>query len=130
MTKLVSVKLTGSFERHLESIEQFLEEAGASSAFDVLLHDLLTTVIPNLERYPGMGRSFFRRSPQSVESINALARLEAQLLAMNADQEALREYVMAHHLVLYVWIGKTLYLLAIRHHRQLSFDVESLWLEE
>lgn len=35
--------------------------------------------------------------------------------------------VMTHYLLLYARIKDTVYLLSIRHQRQLSFDFEALW---
>lgn len=121
------VKLTANFERNLADIERFLTEAEAPRAYDALLDELLDTVIPNLERFPGMGRSFMGRSARSVETANALEALRAKLSALTTDPEALREYVLADYLLLYAQIRGNLYLLTIRHHRQLSFDFESLW---
>ena len=116
------VKLTASFERNLEEIERFLLEAESSHLFDVLLEQLADTVIPNLERFPAMGRSLLERPAGSVEVINAVARLENQLDAITRDGE-LREYVMPHYLLLYALIDGVVYLLSIRHERQLSFDL-------
>ncbi|MDD2926184.1 MAG: type II toxin-antitoxin system RelE/ParE family toxin, partial [Rhodoferax sp.] len=50
------VKLTANFERNLEEVEAFLLAADAPQAFDALLDELSDTVIPNLERFPRMGR--------------------------------------------------------------------------
>lgn len=122
------VRLTVSLERNLDAIEQFLDEAGATEAFDALLTDLTDTVIPNLERFPGMGRSFLERPVRSIEAGNGVDRLRSRLSAIDQDGE-LREYVLSNHLILYARIGSTIYLLSIRHHRQLSFDFESLWPE-
>jgi plasmid stabilization system protein ParE len=121
------VKFTANFERNLEDIERFLAEAEAPQAFDSLLDELLETVIPNLERFPEMGRPFMASQPRSVETTNALAALRAKLLVLTTDPDALREYVLKDYLLLYVTIGGALYLLAIRHQRQLSFDFESHW---
>jgi plasmid stabilization system protein ParE len=121
------VKLTANFERNLEDIERFLTEAEAPQTYDALLDDLLGTVIPNLERFPDMGRQFLSRTPRSVETTNALDLLCAKLLALTSDPTALREYILADYLLLYAQIGGVIYLLAIRHHRQLSFDFESHW---
>ncbi len=41
------------------------------SAID-LLDELMETVIPNLERFPDMGRSFLARQAGSVEVLNGL----------------------------------------------------------
>jgi len=121
------VRLTANFERNLADIECFLTEADAPHAFDGLLDELLDTVIPNLERFPGLGRSFLNRAVGSVEATNALDALRAKLVALIAEPDALREYVMNHYLVLYVQIDGNIHLLAIRHHRQLSFDFEAHW---
>ncbi len=121
------VKLTANFERNLEDIERFLTEAEAPQAYDALLDDLLGTVIPNLERFPDMGRQILSRAPRSVETTNALDSLRAKLSALTSDPTALREYILVDYLLLYAQIGGILYLLAIRHHRQLSFDFESHW---
>jgi plasmid stabilization system protein ParE len=121
-----TVKLTANFERNLEEIELFLREAEAPQAFDALLDELTDTVIPNLERYPGMGRSFLERPAGSVETSNGMARLTKQLDTM-AEGSELREYVLAHYLLLYARIKGTVYLLSIRHERQLSFDLASHW---
>ncbi|HMW64258.1 MAG TPA: type II toxin-antitoxin system RelE/ParE family toxin [Nitrospira sp.] len=127
MAKKLVIKFTSNFERYIEEIERFLTEAEAPQAYDGLLDELLETVIPNLERFPGMGRPFMLRQPRAVETTNALATLRAKLLALTTDPEALREYVLKDYLLLYVQIGGTIYLLAIRHQRQLSFDFEGHW---
>ena len=93
---------------------------------DALLDELTDTIIPNLERFPEMGRLFLERPARSVEATNGIARLTKQLDAFAKDGE-LREYVTTHNVLLYARIGGTVYLLSIRHQRQLSFDFESLW---
>lgn len=128
MTSRVNIKLTANFERNLADIEQFLLQAEAPQAFDGLLDELLDTVLPNLERFPALGRPFFNRAVWSAEATNAIAALQAKLAAVvGGSGSSLREYVMAHYLVLYVHAGDTLYLLSIKHHRQLSFDFEGHW---
>ena len=126
MTAKHTVKLTTNFERNLEEIEAFLVEAGAPHAFDALHDELTDTVVPNLESFPGMGRLFLERPARSVEVANGIARLTKKLGSLGKDGE-LREYVMTHYLLLYARIKGTVYLLSIRHQRQLSFDFETLW---
>lgn len=127
MAKQYSVQLSANFERNLADIEQFLCEADASQAYDALIDQLLGTVVPNLERFPDIGRQFLERSACSVETANALDGLRAKMLALTADSNALREYIFADYLVLYARIGGVIYLLAIKHHRQLSFDFDAQW---
>ena len=120
------VKLTANFERNLGQAEAFLLEANAPQAFDALLDELTDTVIPNLERFPGMGRLFFVRPIRSVEASNSMDALKRKLNVIAKDGE-IREYVMPHYLVLYARFDATIYLLSIRHHRQLSFDFQAQW---
>ena len=127
MAKRITVKLTANFERNLEEIEDFLDQAGAAPAYDALLDELLTTIIPNLERFPDMGRSFLARPARSVETTNSLNALRNKLAALTCDPDAVREYVLSDYILLYAHVESIIYLLAIRHHRQLSFDFESHW---
>ena len=127
MAKKLVVKLTANFERNLAEIERFLAEAEAASAYNALLDELLDTVIPNLERFPGMGGAFLSRKVGSVETTNAQATLRTKLAALVSDPAELREYIMDHYLVLYAQIGGHIYLLSIKHHRQLSFDFPAHW---
>nr|WP_283160828.1 type II toxin-antitoxin system RelE/ParE family toxin [Xanthomonas nasturtii] len=120
------VKLAAHFESNLAAIEAFLREIYALQAFDALVDTLMDTVIPNLERFPDMGRLLLERPIHSVEVANGVARLRKQLDFIVKDAE-LREYVMADYLMLYVQITGTVYLLSICHQRQLSFDLASHW---
>ena len=122
-----TVRLTANFERNLADIERFLTEAEAPQADDALLDELLDTLIPNLERFPGIERPFLAHAARSVETTNALEALRAKLSVLTPDPEALRDYILDHYLMLYAQIDANLYLLAIRHHRQLSFDFQSHW---
>ncbi|MDD2915137.1 MAG: type II toxin-antitoxin system RelE/ParE family toxin [Gallionella sp.] len=122
MAKKVTIRLTANFERNLEAIEVFLDEADSHQAYDRLLDDLANTLIPNLEQFPAMGRLFLERPVCSVEVANVLERLQSKLRGGE-----LREYLFADYLVLYAQFGEQIHLLSIKHHRQLSFDFQSLW---
>jgi len=121
-----TINLTANFERNLDEIEAFLTEAEAPQAFDALLDELTVTVIPNLERFPSMGRSFLSRSIRSVESSNGIDILQGKLATIGENPE-IREYVLQRYLMLYARIGSVIHLLSIRHHKQLSFDFQHLW---
>lgn len=126
---LYRVELTASFLERLDAIEAFLLEADAGFAFDDLLAKLRSTVIPNLKRFPRIGRRYLANPPQSAEALAQLAALPA------GAPLALREYLHGDYLVLYTVVDAaprsktkaTVYLLSIRHHRQLSFDFTRLW---
>ena len=123
----IAIQLTANFERNLEEIERFLTEAEAAHAYDDPIDALLETVLPNLWRFPTMGRSFRNRLIGSVEASNGIDLLREKLAKINPDSE-IREYVLDHYLMLYALADKVIYLPAIRHHRQLSFDFNTLWL--
>ena len=120
--KRTPVRLAANFEANLAQIEAFLSEAEAPRACDKLLDNLLETVIPNLERHPRMGRPLLDQPAQSVEGQEAIDRLK-KLIAGGE----LREYLTADYLILYALIRETVALLSIKHHRQLSFDLERHW---
>lgn len=120
--KRTPVRLAANFETNLAQIEAFLAEAEAPQAYDRLLDHLLETVIPNLERHPRMGRPLLDRPAQSVEGQEAINRLKKQV-----GGGELRESLTGDYLILYALIRETVILLSIKHHRQLSFDLEKHW---
>jgi plasmid stabilization system protein ParE len=128
MTARTKVRITANFERNLEEIARFLADAEARGAFDALLDCLAEEVVPILERHPDIGRDFLARSACSAEAETRVKRLTTRLAAMGR-QASIREYVTAHYLVLYAHADDAVHLLAIRHHRQLSFDFGTLWSE-
>jgi plasmid stabilization system protein ParE len=117
------VELTASFLERLNAIEAFLAEADAGFAFDDLLAELRATVIPNLARFPRIGRRYLDNPPQSAEALAQLAKLPSGAAG------TLREYLHGDYLMLYAVMidSETVHLLSIRHRRQLSFDFARLW---
>ena len=118
-----SIELASSFLSRLDEIEAFLVGADATVALDRLLVELRQTVIPNLSRFPRIGRRYLAQPPQSAQALAQLAALPKGAVS------ALREYLHGDYLILYAAIDSvaTAYLLSIRHHRQLSFAFERLW---
>lgn len=127
MTKKLLVKIADNFERNLEDIERFLVEAEAPLAFNSLLDELSDVVIPNLERYPEIGRAFLVRPALSIDVVNAIATVTDKLAQLTLEPSRLREYVLKHYLILYVVLEDRIVLLAIRHHKQISFDFAGHW---
>ncbi len=80
-------------------------------------------MIPKLARFPRVGRRYRDNAPQSAE---ALAQLAAP---PGGAARELREYLHGDYLMLYSVIdaNATVFLVSIRHHRELSFDFARLW---
>src|SRR5438093_1516421 len=112
--KKAAVKFTANFEQNLTAIEAFCVEADTPQSYDSLLDLLLDTVIPDLEHFPEIGRSFLTRAADSVEARTLSERLKARI----GDGE-IREYLFDEYLILYALTSASVYLLSIRHHKQL-----------
>ena len=124
MRRRFSVQISYNFDRNLDQIREFLNEQGEVQAFDGLLDRLFETIIPNLERFPELGTDFFARAPQSLEGQTHLEGLKKRL----GRDVWLREYITGDYMLLYAVRGTNIYLLSIKHHRQLSFDLKSNWM--
>lgn len=122
----MQVKFTDNFVRNLAGIEEFTHSSGHADAFIRLLDELENHLMPNLERFPGLGRPFFKRLHRSVEVDSQLPGLRQRLQELGLEQE-LREYLLRDYLVMYTRSAEAVYLLAIKHHQQLSFDFAWLW---
>lgn len=127
-----AVRFTANFEANLALIEAFWRERDAAQAYARLLEELEQTVIGHLERHPRLGRRFLARSPRSLEARTRVASLQRRLQGID-----LRELLVGDYLILYGVVEEagaerqpaSVYLLAIRHHRQLSFDFDGFWHE-
>ena len=123
MGRRQTVRIAKNFDNNLADIQRFLEEQKIPREFQSLLEQLFGTVIPNLERFPDMGVDFLAKLPQSTEGMMRLGTLKQRL----GKNTSLREYISGDYLVLYAVRGENIYLLSIKHHRQLSFDLKGHW---
>jgi plasmid stabilization system protein ParE len=117
------VRSTANFRRNLEQVEAFLASAEAPGAFEALLARIAGEIIPNLERFPELGADFLGRAPLSAEG-QAMFERAAALLGRGGS---LRQLVTGDYILLYAVREDSVYLLSIRHHRQLSFDFTAHW---
>lgn len=121
--ELHPVKVSASFEASLQDAERFLIAAGQPQAFDTLLDELLTKIVPNLGRFPLLGRSLLDEKAGAVESLTA-----QEALKRRAGHLQPRQYVSPSFLLIYAAAKDAVYLLNLRYYGQLSFDLESMWL--
>lgn len=115
----VRIRVAENFERNLENIEAFLIEQEAETAFAALLDAVSFRLAAALEEHPRMGRDWMLRSPEGARG----KRLKTRITTMLGTGLELREFIRGDFLVLYALEGATAVLLAIRHHRQLAYDV-------
>jgi plasmid stabilization system protein ParE len=118
----LSPVFTENFANNLEAIRLFLEPEG-KAAFRRLLDRLFHEICPTLCRFPLSGRPFLGHEVRSLESRSLVKRLETLLQA----GDDIREFVLDDYLLLYLRRAHRVIFLAIKHHRQLSFDLDRLW---
>lgn len=119
----VRVLLTANFERNLEEIREFLASTGAAPAFEALVDRLASELVPTLERFPQLGADFTTRAPLSLDG----QALFERLIKLASPSPELRQLIEGDFVLLYLVRGDSLFLLSIRHHRQLSFDFAGHW---
>ena len=113
---------TENFSADLDTIRAFLGDE-AAEAFAGLLDRLIDDLVPTLSRFPQSGRLFLAQPTGSLETRRAFRRLRRLLL----PGDDLREFILADYLVLYLIRDRSIVFLAIKHHRQLSFDLPRFW---
>lgn len=124
----LTVRFTKNFQANLQDIDAFWLRNGFPRGYDNLLDEIGDAIVPNLERFPAIGRPFLSRPSDSIESVAKQERLRAQLFRLGEDSD-MRESVTGDYLLLYAAIGKVVYLLSIRHHKQLTFDFAHLGID-
>ena len=117
------VKASASFEASLNEARQFLTAEGHPQDFDALLGELSTKVVPYLGRFPQIGRPLLDEKAGAVETLTAQEALKLRAATLQP-----RQYVSPSFLLIYATTADTVYLLNLRYYRQLSFDLESMWL--
>jgi hypothetical protein len=119
MAQRATIKITENFLRNLDQIEEFLESIEQRQSIEPLLDELFDTVIPNLEQFPFMGKDFLAELPQSVEGVMMLKKIRAKM----PEMASIRQYLSKHYLILYLLHGQEIALLAIKHPKQLYFNI-------
>lgn len=120
MTKIF---VTANFEQNLDEIRLFFMENAIEWHFDILLQKIEDSVVATLVTFPEAGRDFFARYPLSQSGQH-----QAKILHKKIGNKNLREYIFDDYIVLYALRQNHIYLLSIKHHRQLAFDFEGVWL--
>ena len=113
---------TDNFTANFDEVQSFLSIEG-QSAFQRLVKHLFDNLCPQVSRFPLSGRSFIAHHAGSAEAEELIERVRDRL----RPGDDLRELVVDDYVVLYL-VGRTrIYFMAIKHHRQLSFDLRRFW---
>lgn len=126
MQSKVKVKVAANFKSNLSEIESFYRRREEIDLFDLFLDELSGTIIPHLERFPSIGRAFSDHALQSAEAASRVDQL-IQKLSKFGEPLEIREYISRSHVILYALAPKHIYLLSVRHQRQVSFDFDAMW---
>jgi hypothetical protein len=113
---------TQNFAANLDSIEAFLS-GDKRQTLQSLLKRLFDDICPILAQLPLSGSSFFAHRERSKDAQLLVRRLKRKL----EPGDDLRELGFDDYVLLYLVRRKRIYLVAIKHHRQLSFDLRSFW---
>jgi len=113
---------TENFTANLDEIQSFLSVEG-QSAFQRLLKRLFDNLCPQVSRLPLSGRSFLAHHAGSDEAETLFERIRERL----RPGDDLRELLVDDYVVLYLVRRTRIYFIAIKHHRQLSFDLRRFW---
>jgi hypothetical protein len=114
---------TENFSVNLTAIQTLFLGLEGAHAFKRLFTHLVDDVIPTICRYPQCGRQFFVHAIRSSEARVLVKKLRRRL----ESSDDLREYIVKDYLLLYLVRGERIVFLAIKHHRQLSFDLKGFW---
>ena len=120
--KRFTAVFTENFSENLDAIRIFLGAEGRAR-FERLLDRLFEDFVPTLCRFRRSGRAFLAHPIRSLEARTAVRRLK-RLLRPGDD---LREFMLDEYLLLYLVRNARVIFLAIKHHRQLSFDLHQFW---
>ena len=118
-------RFTENFSSNLTTIEEFVAPH-SRTAFHRFLDRLFDEIIPTLCQFPQSGRSFLTCTVKSAKA-KTLTKDLRKFLNKGDD---LREFIMDDYLVLYLVRQGQVIFLAVKHHRQLSFDLTRFWIEE
>jgi len=113
---------TDNFTANLDEIQSFLSVEGRS-AFQRLLNRLFDDIFPQFSRFPLSGRSFLAHHVGSTEAEELFESVRERL----RPGDDLREFVVDDYVMLYLVRRRRIYFIAIKHHRQLSFDLRRFW---
>jgi hypothetical protein len=124
---VIQILRTVNYSANLDRIEAYWDDCQFPAGNHKLLAELEDTVVGNLLNHPRIGRKFLRRFTSRKPAAD-LHKLEGLLTTLGTSSQAaeVREYVLTDYLLLYALVGEVIYLLAIKHQKQLAFRLDDL----
>lgn len=121
MTALAVVEAAPNFIVTLDEARRFLikQDAAAAAVRYARLQAELVEMVQMLGWSPGCGRPARFLAAHSAQAQLRLSRV--QRLAADAGLPDLREFILQQYVVLYAHSPERVALLAIKHHRQLTY---------
>ena len=122
--KRVEVRAAANFLANLEDLGEFLLRVDPEAAPQLhrrLKAEIAAEMLDLLENHPGIGRPARFLKARSIQGRERSAR--AAKVAHSLSLKELREYVLKDHLVLYACSDTAVILLAVRHQRQLEYQL-------
>jgi len=121
--KRVGIRASANFLANLDDLGEFLlrVDPAAAPQLQRRLRDGIGEMLNLLETHPGIGRPARFLRARSIQGRERTAR--AVKLAQSLGLSDLREYVLKDHLVLYACSDTAVVLLAVRHQRQLEYQI-------
>ena len=124
--KRFNVRILGCFDTRLTDIERYCDRTGRLETFGLLVESLHDRALPLLRRFPAIGRRVLNTNPDTVHALLAYEQIVDATVLTSSTPE-LREYIFDDYVLLYLLTDDTIYLVSIRHSKEVSFDFEYLW---
>jgi len=117
------IQVTRNFACNLEEIEQHFRGCDSPRGWETVLERLFEEIIPTLRQFPLIGRDFLDRQPLTYEGVLLVEQVKRRL----GNQVSLREYLSGDYHLLYAIRGEDIFILAVKHYPQASFDLSGDW---
>ena len=121
MAEKVNLSIAANFEKNLQSIRCFYHEQNHPEHYTSLLDRLFDIIIPNLQEHPLIGFDFLAQRVNSIEEQRQVENIKKRL----PSNSSIRQYNSQDYILLYSLKDSDLVFLAIKHQRQLYFDLRA-----
>lgn len=119
MNQDVHVRITENFTDNLDQLQAYFDEVDEPQVFVMVVELVFEKIIPNLKQFPKIGVDFLQKVPNSIEAL----QVYEQIIEKLDNSLGVREYIFGDFSILYVLNVKEIFLISIKHHREMTYDV-------